>query len=406
VLSHLPAGNRFAPRTEAGAGFVPENAPARRLPSRRQALGLLVAAPLVVRSSRLASAAPPRRWTVTGGREQKLDDLDTAMQLFMQRHGIRSAALAVARGGTTLFEHAYTWAEQDYPVVQPDSPFRLASVSKAFTAALLYELVEARALDLDRPVFGWLGLDRAALANQRIDPRLASITARHLIDHGGGWDAQAARFDPVFRMRDVARRLGLHAAPAARDIARFMIGEPLQFAPGTQSRYSNFGYLVLGLAAAKALNTDYAAALQARVTAPLGIDEVHLARTRKDRRLPREGFYDQPGSGLTAEFPDREVRAPLPYGGGGWLTESMDAPAGLAASAGAVARLIGHYAVWGFGRRRKGLTAARSGVMSGTTSFAISRADGLDVCLIINTRSTALDAATLEISRVLDGAGI
>jgi hypothetical protein len=142
------------------------------------------------------------------------------------------------------------------------------------------------------------------------------------------------------------------------------------------------------------------------VVAPLGIEPVHLARTRKERRLPREGFYDQPGSGLTPEFPDREVRMPLPYGGGGWLTESMDAPAGLAASAGAVARLIGHYAVWGFGPRRARETTARSGVMSGTHSFAISRADGLDLCLIINTRSTAIDAATWEITRVLDAAGL
>jgi hypothetical protein len=43
----------------------------------------------------------------------------------------------------------------------------------------------------------------------------------------------------------------------------------------------------------------------------------------------------------TPEFPDREVRAPLRYGGGGWLTESMTAGGGLAASAGAVARMIG-----------------------------------------------------------------
>jgi len=384
---------------------VPENAPARRWPSRRGVLGMLAAAPLVLRSRRAAAAAI-RRWLVTGASEQRLDGLDAAMQAFMQHHGVRSGALAVARGGTTLFEHAYTWAEPDYPVVQPDSPFRLASVSKAFTAALVHELVEARELDLDSPVFALLGLDRHALADQRVDSRLAAITARHLIDHRGGWDAEAARFDPVFRMRDVARRLGLHRAPTARDIARFMVGEPLQFSPGTQGRYCNFGYLLLGLAAGKALNVDYPAALKARVTGPLGITQVHLARTRKDLRRAGEGFYDQPGSGLTPEFPDREVRAALPYGGGGWLTESMDAPAGLAASAGAVARLIGHSAVWGFGRRRNGQTAARSGVMSGTTSFAISRADGLDVCLVINTRSTALDAATLEITRVLDAAGL
>jgi CubicO group peptidase (beta-lactamase class C family) len=358
-------------------------------------------APLLLRMHRPASAATPRRWLVTGEADRKLDALDDAMQFFMQHHAIRSGALALARDGRTLFEHAYTWAEPDYPVAQSESPFRLASVSKAFTAALVHELVQTRRLDLDAPVFPLLGLDRPALADQRVDPRLSTITVRHLIDHRGGFSA----FDPVLRMRDVARRLGLHVAPTAHDLARFMVGEPLQYTPGTQSRYSNFGYLMLGLVAAKVTDTDYPAALATHVAAPLGIEPVHLARTHKERRLRREGLYDQPGSGLTPEFPDRAVRMPLPYGGGGWLTESMDAPAGLAASAGAVARLIGHYAVWGFGRRRAGETAARSGVMSGTTSFALSRADGLDICLIINTRSTAIDAATWEITRVLDAAG-
>ena len=205
-------------------------------------------------------------------------------------------------------------------------------------------------------------------------------------------------------MRDVARGLGLHVGPTKHDIARFASGEPLQFPPGTQSRYSNLGYLLLGLAAEKAAKTEYMTALTSHVTAPLGIDAVFLARTRKDQRLDREGYYDQPGRGLTPEFPDREVLAPLPYGGGGYLTESMDSVAGLAASAGAVARLIGHYAVSGYGRRRKGQTMARSGLMSGTTCFAISRADGLDVCLVLNTKNLAIDTVTLEITRVLDAA--
>jgi CubicO group peptidase (beta-lactamase class C family) len=372
-------------------------------PNRRDALQMLVAAPAVLLAGDGAAAAV-RRWTVAGERVEKLDGLDDAMRRLLQRYGIRAGALAVARGGRTLFAHAYGWAEPGYPMPRPDSPFRLASVSKAFTAALIYRLVEEGGLDPGRRVFPWLGLERLALPSQRIDPRLLAITVGHLLDHRGGWDTGRSRFDPVFRMREVARKLGLHQGPTKHDIARFMVGEPLQFAPGAESRYSNFGYLMLGLAAEKATGTDYPAALKARVTAPLGIDAVHLARTRKDRRLPGEGFYDQPGSGLTPEFPDREVRAPLPYGGGDFLTESMDSVGGLAVSAEAVARLIGRYAVAGFGLRKAGRTLARSGVMSGTTSFAISRADGLDFCLIINTRNTALDATTLEITRVLDAA--
>ena len=54
------------------------------------------------------------------------------------------------------------------------------------------------------------------------------------------------------RCARIARRLGLRVAPSSRDIARFMVGEPLQFTPGTQERYSNFGYVMLGLVAEKA----------------------------------------------------------------------------------------------------------------------------------------------------------
>jgi CubicO group peptidase (beta-lactamase class C family) len=330
------------------------------------------------------------------------------MQRLLQRYAVRAGSLAVARQGKLLFARGYTWAEPEYPVTQADSPFRLASVSKAFTAAVIYQLLQAKKLDLSLPVFPWLGLDRAALPGQTVDPRLATITVQQLINHRGGWDSRAANFDPVFSMRRIARRLGLRVGPSSRDIARFMVGEPLQFTPGTQEHYSNFGYVMLGLVAEKAGASAFHDLVRDQVAAPLGIDRVFRARTRRDQRLPGEGFYDQPGTGLTPEFPDREVRAPLPYGGEGWLTESMTAGGGLAASAGAVARMIGHYAVWGLGLRRANQNWARSGAMAGTSSLAISRPDGLDLCFVVNTRNfggaKAMGETSNDINRALDSA--
>jgi CubicO group peptidase (beta-lactamase class C family) len=247
--------------------------------------------------------ADPRDWTARGTRVQKLDGLDAAMQRFMQQYGVRAGSLAVARGGKVLFERAFTWAEPDYPITQPDSPFRLASVSKLFAAATIYELVKAKKLSLDLKVFPWLGYDQAALPDQKVDAGLKTITVQNLIDHKGGWDLLAAKFDPMFKMREIARKLGLHTAPSRQDIARFMVSEPLQVAPGAQYHYSNFGYLMLGIAAEKATAMNYFEAVKQRVIAPLGIADVFPARTSKDLRLPGEPFYDQPGTGLTPEFP-------------------------------------------------------------------------------------------------------
>ena len=84
----------------------------------------------------------------------------------------------------------------------------------------------------------------------------------------------------------------------------------------------------------------------------------------------------------------------------------MTAGGGLAASAGAVARMIGHYAVWGLGLRRVNQNWARSGAMAGTSSLAMSRPDGLDLCFIVNTRNfggaKAMREASNEIKHVLD----
>ena len=375
--------------------------------TRRRTLRMLAAVPYLL-LPRSVLAAPSRRWTITGTWVEEFDSLDAAMQRLLQRYAVRAGSLAVARQGKLLFARGYTWAEPDYPVTQADSPFRLASVSKAFTAAVIYQLLQAKKLELSLPVFPWLGLDRAALPGQTIDPRLATITVQQLINHRGGWDSRAANFDPVFSMRRIARRLGLRVAPSSRDIARFMVGEPLQFTPGTQERYSNFGYVMLGLVAEKAGASAFHDLVRDQVAAPLGIERVFRARTRRDQRLPGEGFYDQPGTGLTPEFPDREVRAPLPYGGEGWLTESMTAGGGLAASAGAVARMIGHYAVWGLGLRRANQNWARSGAMAGTSSLAISRPDGLDLCFVVNTRNfggaKAMGETSNDINRALDSA--
>jgi N-acyl-D-amino-acid deacylase len=343
--------------------------------SRRSALRVFGAAPLLALSFPAASASKPQ-WTVRGEPIAKFSALDSIMKQFLTDYHIRAGAVAVARAGKVLYERAYTLAEPGYPIATPRSPFRLASVSKAFTAALIYELRET--LPLETLIFPYLGL-----ADQPKDPRLNSITIRHLIDHYGGWDNTL--YEPMNDMRGIARALRLSRPPTKREVATYMAGRSLDFSPGEKYMYSNFGYFLLGLAAEKASASakSYIDLVRERVTGPLEVTEVFLARTRKDHRLPGEGFYDQPGTGLNPEYPDQDVRVERAYGGEGWLTEVMDSDGGLAATAGAVARIIGHYAVWGYGPRRTEYLS-RIGSMAGTASYAASRCNLTDWCVIFN----------------------
>ena len=76
-----------------------------------------------------------RRWTVTGDAFIGSFEIDAVVLRFMKAHAIRAMSVAFAREGTLTGNRGYTWAEPNYPITQPDTLFRVASVSKIFTCA-------------------------------------------------------------------------------------------------------------------------------------------------------------------------------------------------------------------------------------------------------------------------------
>ena len=79
-------------------------------------------------------------------------------------------------------------------------------------------------------------------------PTLGSGSSRsaELLHHSGGWD-RAKSGDPNGFSGRVAERMGVPLPISPRQLTRYMLGRPLDFDPGTECRYSNFGYIVLGL---------------------------------------------------------------------------------------------------------------------------------------------------------------
>jgi len=128
-------------------------------------------------------------------------------------------------------------------------------VSKSLTAVTILKLVEARRLDLDARAFELLA-DIEPLPGDRVDPRVKQITVRHLLYHAGGWD-RAKSGDPSGFSQRVSARMQVPLPVSPRQLSRFMLGQPLDFDPGTESRYSNLGYILLGLIIEKAAGVPY-----------------------------------------------------------------------------------------------------------------------------------------------------
>jgi len=163
------------------------------------------------------------------------------------------AAVAVLRRGAPLLLQGCGLAELDSRTpVTPATQFRLASVSKQFTAAALLLLVEEGTLRLDDAVRRWL---------PTLPPATESVTLRHLLTHTSGIVDFETLIEPE-------RRVPLSDA----DVLQLVEREPhLQFPAGTRFRYSNTSYVLLALVIERAARCRYASFLRERIFEPLGM---------------------------------------------------------------------------------------------------------------------------------------
>ena len=345
----------------------------------------------------------PRKWTVRGS---GLAKFDAVVKAFMLANGVRVGQLSVAKNGVFKARRAYTWADDSYPITETTHLLRVASLSKMFTAACIHRLYDDKVISESTKVFAKLGITKKALNSQTLDDRVNDITVEHLVDHEGGWDSTTAG-DYVFKMRQIAKDLGLSGSATKFDLVRYIFGEPLQFKPGSKSQYSNIGYTTLAYLVEKVTGKNYETYLRNTILQPDGITAVRLARTLRNQRLANEVFYDDPNIGWSAAEPTKEKRTAYCYGGEGWTTEAMDGSGGLCATADALVQFIRLHAVWGRGGRMAG--AARTGSMAGVSCRAQSRTDGVDVAFIFNTRhllKIPVDDFATQLNSLLDSTSL
>ena len=127
----------------------------------------------------LLSAAPPPPAGATPHRSEVVAEIDRFLSAEMKDSGIPGAAVAVTRGDRVLMVRGYGH-DSTGEAVTGDSLFRIASLSKSFTALALMQLVDAGRLHLDDPVQDHLPEFQLA------DPRADQITVRELLDHTSG----------------------------------------------------------------------------------------------------------------------------------------------------------------------------------------------------------------------------
>ncbi|WP_299823542.1 serine hydrolase domain-containing protein [uncultured Pontibacter sp.] len=195
--------------------------------------------------------------------------LDNLMQA-TYRKGRPGAALLLSLGGELLFEKGYGCANLGTSEsITPATNFRLASVSKQFTAMCVQLLQQQGLLTYEDKLYGYF----PALIHFGGD-----ISINHLICHTSGLP-DFEEFVEDDRQEQVKES----------EVLRITAAQPrLYFKPGSQYRYSNTGYVLLALLVEKVSGMPYAEFLQKYIFEPLDMANTVLYEAGK--RIPNRAI--------------------------------------------------------------------------------------------------------------------
>jgi CubicO group peptidase (beta-lactamase class C family) len=268
-----------------------------------------------------------------------LGSFDQLIPQLMAKWNLPGGAIAITKDERLVFARGYGIADRDSGgPVKPDSLFRIASVSKSITAVAILKLFEVGKLDLDAKAFRLLNHLQPP-PKARVDPRLYEITIRQLLYHSGGWDREKS-FDPLGHFREAASALKVPLPVNAETIIRYMMNRSLDFDPGTQHAYSNFGYCILGRVIERVSGQRYEDYVREQILTPIGITRMRVGHTLRKQRYPGEVcYYNAPGvSQVRSALSSSGEKVPIQYGG--YYLESMDSHGGWVASAIDLARFL------------------------------------------------------------------
>ncbi len=184
--------------------------------------------------------------------------------------------------------------------------FRIASMTKSFTALAVLKLRDVGKLSLEDPVAKWI----PAFARMELPTRdTAPIRIRQLLSHSAGLPEDNPWGDQQLGASDAALNEWLRA------------GIPFSTAPDTRYEYSNYAFGLLGRIVAKAAGQPYEQYVQAQILAKLGMTATTFDFTQVPAANRATGYRLKPNGAY-------EEEAPLPHGVfgamGGLLTTAND----------------------------------------------------------------------------------
>jgi CubicO group peptidase (beta-lactamase class C family) len=286
---------------------------------------LVVCAVMLPTAGTIACAQPT---AATPAASAAIDLLTKRLTDDVARDDAGSITAAVVIGDSVVWAQGFGWADRDKRIVADRSTiYRIGSISKTFTAAVLAQLVDRKIIALDDPVERYFPEIKGLL---RPRTGAAPITFRQLASHTAGIVREPAL-------------PGAASGPIAEWEAKVLASIPttaFDTTPGARYAYSNIGYGMLGLALSRAAKVPFMQLVEDGIFRPLGMTSSTFIVT--DRLRPQLSVgYVNGSSGLTTQGPAAEhLGRGYKVPNGGIYTTAPDLARFIAALTGAGTRIM------------------------------------------------------------------
>ena len=198
--------------------------------------------------------------------------VDPALDDFVAKTLERSdfgGTIIVSARGKTLLRRGYGLADRAFATAcTADTAYRIASITKLFTAVLVMRLVDRQKVDLDAPIVAYLPDYKGAGAS--------AVKIRQLLNHTSGIE----NFDKALTSYATAVGAGMPAYQlphTPRELMDRFASGPLVHPPGTVFEYNNADYVILGQIIEKVENAPYAQIVARDITTPLAMASTRMA---------------------------------------------------------------------------------------------------------------------------------
>ena len=238
----------------------------------------------------------------TVGHAQTLDK--AKLDQFLDRLAEKNkgmGSLTLAKDGNVIYSHSFGYSQIDGNEKKPsnaETKYRIASITKMYTAVMIFQLVEEKKLRL---------ADTLDKFFPQI-PNAARITIGQILTHRSG-------------IHDIEADGSFGKQPRTREevVARIAQGKP-DFEPDARHRYSNAGYILLGYIVEKADGKPYQEALKERIASRIGLKDTYLGAGKTDPSKNEALSYNYLGGWKEAG----ELDFSVPAGAGAILSTPTD----------------------------------------------------------------------------------